>query len=111
MKFVASEAPKPLIYTNLADEEEERIVCKEFEINYDFEDYKIKVNKYIEENKNTIAIHKLRNNIPLNESDYKTLEKIFTGELGSKADYEKSFKETLLACWFAGLQRWREMQL
>ena len=66
----------------------------EFEMNYDFEDYKLKVNKYIEENKSNIAIHKLRNNIPLNEADYKTLEKIFTGKLGTGQDYESNFKDT-----------------
>lgn len=93
MKFAVTDAPK-IFYTNLEDVELERSVCKDFELNYDFEDYKLKVNRYIEENKHNIAIHKLRNNIPLNEADYKTLEKIFTGELGTKEDYEKSFKDT-----------------
>src|SRR5690606_35758377 len=78
MKFAVEEAPK-FVYTNLDDVELERTIGKEFELSYDFEDYKLKVNKYIEGNKNNIAIHKLRNNIPLTESDYKTLEKIFTG--------------------------------
>lgn len=58
------------------------------------ENYKLKVNKYIEENKDNIAIHKLRNNIPLNEEDYKILEKVFTGELGTKDDYQKNFQDT-----------------
>jgi type I restriction enzyme R subunit len=86
----------------------ERSVLKEFELNYDFEDYKLKVNKYINENKNNIAIHKLRNNIPLNQSDYKTLEKIFTGELGTREDYEKNFHDTpfgLLVRRIAKLER------
>jgi len=93
MKFAVTEPPR-VVYTNLEDEEKERLVHKEFEMGYDFEDYKLKVNKYIEENKNNIAIYKLRNNILLNEGDYKTLEKIFTGELGTKVDYENSFKDT-----------------
>jgi type I restriction enzyme R subunit len=71
-----------------------RTEAKEFEVNYDLENYKMKVNKYIEENKNNIAIHKLRNNIPLTKADYKILEKIFTGELGTKEDYETNFKDT-----------------
>lgn len=54
----------------------------------------LKANKYIEENKNNIAIHKLRNNVPLNQADYLTLEKIFTGELGTREDYETNFKVT-----------------
>lgn len=82
------------VYTNLDDIEIERTEMKEFTLAYDFENYKLKVNKYIEENKNNTAIHKLRNNIPLTETDYKTLEKIFTGELGTKEDYEHNFKDT-----------------
>ena len=93
MKFAVVDKGK-IVYTNLEDVELERSEFKEFKMNYDFEDYKLKVNKYIEENKTSIAIHKLRNNIPLNEADYKTLEKIFTGELGTKEDYESNFKDT-----------------
>lgn len=93
MKFAVGDVPR-IVYTNLKDVEVERTELKEFKINYDFEDYKLKVNRYIEENKNNIAIHKLRNNTPLNEEDYKMLEKIFTGELGTREDYEKSFKDT-----------------
>ncbi|MGF7060029.1 DEAD/DEAH box helicase family protein [Brassicibacter mesophilus] len=93
MKFVVTDG-RNIVYTNLEDVETERTELKEFELNYDFEDYKMKVNKYIEEHKNNIAIHKLRNNIPLTQEDYKTLEKIFTGELGTKEDYENNFKDT-----------------
>ena len=93
MKFAVTEGQN-IVYTNLEDTELERVVGKEFNLNHDFEDYKLKINKYIEENKNNIAIHKLRNNIPLNEADYKTLEKIFTGDLGTKEDYESNFKDT-----------------
>ncbi|MCC5910649.1 MAG: DEAD/DEAH box helicase family protein [Clostridiaceae bacterium] len=93
MKF-AVEEKGGIVYTNLEDVELERSELKEFEMSYDFENYKLKVNKYIEENKHNIAIHKLRNNIPLNEEDYKTLEKIFTGELGTKEDYESNYKDT-----------------
>jgi type I restriction enzyme, R subunit len=107
MKFAVTDGPK-VVYTNLEDVEMERTVLKEFELNYDFEDYKLKVNKYIEENKNSIAIHKLRNNIPLNTTDYKALERIFTGELGTKEDYEKNFHDTpfgLLVRKIAKLER------
>jgi len=93
MKFAVTDAPI-YVYTNLEDVELERVVGKEFQLNYDLEDYKLKVNRYIEENKNSIAIHKLRNNIPLTEEDYKTLERIFTGEIGTKEDYEKNYKDT-----------------
>jgi type I restriction enzyme, R subunit len=107
MKFAVTDGRK-FVYTNLEDAEMERSVMKEFELNYDFEDYKLKVNKYINENKNNIAIHKLRNNIPLSQTDYKTLEKIFTGQLGTKEDYEKNFHDTpfgLLVRRIAKLER------
>jgi type I restriction enzyme R subunit len=93
MKFAVSDGPRT-VYINLADTELGRTELKEFHLQYDFDDYKLKVNKYIEDNKHNIAIHKLRNNIPLTETDYKILEKVFTGELGSKADYEKNFQDT-----------------
>src|SRR5690606_42027444 len=48
------------------------------------------------------------NNIPLTETHYKMLERIFTGELGTRADYERSFKDTpfgLLVRKIAKLER------
>lgn len=93
MKFIEV-GPEVPIYTDLQDEEIERTVAKDFRLDYDLEEYKRKVNKFIEENKDNIAIHKLRNNIPLTETDYKMLERIFTGELGTREDYERSFKDT-----------------
>ena len=61
---------------------------------YSYEDYKLKVNRYIEQNKDNIAIAKLRKNIPLTIEDYEMLERIFTGELGTKEDYEREFAGT-----------------
>jgi type I restriction enzyme R subunit len=77
-------------------------------LEYDLQEYKRKVNRFIEENKDNIAIHKLRHNIPLTETDYKMLERIFTGELGTKEDYARSFKDTpfgLLVRRIAKLER------
>lgn len=93
MKFAVTDG-RGIVYTNLEDVETGRSDSQEFELKYDLDNYKQKVNKYIEENKNNIAIHKLRNNIPLTRSDYKILEKIFIGELGTKEDYENNFKDT-----------------
>ena len=107
MKFLDRDGHK-VVYTDLVDPETSRTEAKEFDMSDGFEDYRQKVNKYIEENKNSIAIHKLRNNVPLNESDYKTLEKILTGQLGTKKDYENSFKDTpfgLLVRRIARLER------
>lgn len=61
---------------------------------YDFEDYKKKVNRYVTEHGDTIAIHKLTHNIPLSSGDYQELSRILTQELGSKEDYEKEYGDT-----------------
>jgi len=60
------------------------------------ENYKNKVNQYIIAHKDHLAIHKLANNMPLNISDYKELEKILWHELGTKDDYEKEYANTAL---------------
>ena len=58
------------------------------------ENYKRKVNRYIEEHRNTLAIHNLIHNIPLTRKDHEELERILTQELGSRDDYRKAFGET-----------------
>jgi type I restriction enzyme R subunit len=82
------------IYTNLTDDVLSVREGEGIGPAWDFEDYRKKVNRYIEENHDHIVIHKLRNNIPLTENDYKSLEHIFTGELGTKSDYEREFGDT-----------------
>ena len=61
---------------------------------YDFEDYRKKVNRYIAEHPNTMAIYKLTHNIRLQQGDYKELERILTKELGSKEDYVREYGGT-----------------
>lgn len=59
-----------------------------------FESYKMKVNRYIEEHKNSLAIYNLTHNISLTRKDSEELERVFTQELGSKEDYVKTFGDT-----------------
>ena len=61
---------------------------------YDFEDYRQKVNRYIGEHGDTLAIYKLTHNIKLMQGDYEELERVLTTELGSKADYQREFGDT-----------------
>lgn len=95
IKFLFDEiGPKKPIITKLADPiigEQEGV---QLDPAYDFEDYKKKVNRYVEEHGDTIAIHKLTHNIPLSSGDYEELERILTVELGSKEDYMREFGET-----------------
>jgi len=94
IKSMIDEGERNPIYTNLADV---IIEIKEGEAlyqAYDFEDYKLKVNRYIEKNRDHLAIHKLRNNISLTAFDYESLEHIFTGELGTTLDYQREYQDT-----------------
>ena len=52
------------------------------------------MNRYIGENGNVLAIHKLTHNIKLSEGDYQELERILTQELGSREDYQREFGDT-----------------
>ena len=92
--LIADNGEKSIIYTNLEDP----VICvregQPLEAAYDFEDYKKKVNRYVLEHGDTLAIHKLTNNIPLTAMDYKELDRVFTEELGSKSDYEREFHDT-----------------
>lgn len=66
----------------------------QLDIAYDFEDYSAKVNRYVNEHGNTLAIYKLTHNIPLATGDYQELERVLTSELGSKEDYKREFGDT-----------------
>lgn len=66
----------------------------ELEPAYDFEDYRAKVNRYVNEHGNTLAIYKLTHNIPMSIGDYQELERVLTSELGSKEDYDREFGDT-----------------
>ena len=94
IKFIIDEGGENPIYTNLADD---ILYVKEgegLEPAYTFVDYKLKVNRYIEEHRDHLAIFKLRNNIPLTAFDYKSLEKILTGEIGTVEDYQREYQNT-----------------
>jgi type I restriction enzyme R subunit len=94
IKFIVDEGGVNPIYTNLVDVILEVKEGEGLEPAYTFEDYKLKVNRYIEENRDHIAIYKLRNNIPLNALDYESLEHILTGELGTVEDYKREYQDT-----------------
>lgn len=86
-------AQKP-IFTRLADPVMALQENVQLDAAYDFEDYRARVNRYVGEHGETLAIHKLTHNIPLSMGDYEELERILTCELGSKADYQREFGDT-----------------
>ena len=86
---------KPEAFTALADPVLKQTEGKALDSGYDFGEYRERVNRYIMEHRNdTLAIHKLTQNIPLSQGNYIELEHIFTSELGSKEDYAREFKDT-----------------
>ena len=82
-----------LIYTSLSDKVLTVKEGQDMEPAYDFTDYRLKVNRYIEGHHDHIAIYKLRNNIRLTAADYQTLSDILTKELGSKDDYKREYQD------------------
>lgn len=93
IKFIEKEKQK-MYFTNFKDQVLE---VKEngpiFHTN-DLKNYKKKVHHYLQQHRDQIAIHKLRNNKQLTQQDLKTLEDILWRELGTKEDYEKDFGDT-----------------
>ena len=94
MKYVTGEVP-PIHYTNYSDEIVFREEGRDIDIGgIDYEEYRKKVNRYVDENRDNPAIKKLLRNEPINSEDYRELERIFTKELGSEDDYRISYQDT-----------------
>lgn len=60
----------------------------------DYEDYKLKVSRYIEQNGDNTVIAKLHRNIPMTSYEFEELGRIFTSELGNERDYRAAFGDT-----------------
>ena len=93
IKFLDHE-PKKIIITHLNDPVTDSKEGEALDAAYDFEDYRKKVNRYVEEHSDSIAIYKLKNNVPLTQEDYRELERVLTQELGNREDYEREFGDT-----------------
>lgn len=83
------------IYTTNFDEE----VLEEKEgesllLGNELTNYKKRVESYLKEHQDNLAVYKLRNNKKITESDLKELERVLWKELGTKAEYEKEYGDT-----------------
>lgn len=93
IKFIELENQK-IYYTNFSDE---IIELAENEPMYnvnDLKNYRKKVEHYLKEHKDELAIYKLRNNKKITKQDLQTLENIMWKKLGSKDDYIKEYGDT-----------------
>lgn len=94
MQFLVDDNTRPKIFTRLDDPVIDKQEGEVLDAAYDFEDYKKKVNRYIEEHKNDTVIYKLNHNMPLTKEDYDELERILTQELGDSEDYKREYGNT-----------------
>jgi type I restriction enzyme R subunit len=94
MKFIPTKKEK-IHYTDFEDEVVFRNEGRHVDIaSSDFDDYRAKVNEYVEAHKGQPAINKLLHNEPISVDDYKELERIFTKELGTTEDYQTNYQDT-----------------
>ena len=110
VKFIEKTKSK-IYYTNFTDEILSFLESEgEYQVN-NFESYYKKVNRYIIEHEDHVAIYKLKNNKRLTKQDFETLEKILWSELGTKDEYSKEFGSTPLTGRLPGYLRKQQMKL
>lgn len=94
MKFLPSENTR-IHYVDFEDEVVYRTEGRKINMSTDdFEDYRKKVNEYVEMHKQHPSIKKLIYNEPITRGDYEELERIFTKELGTKEEYMNNYNDT-----------------
>ncbi|MEV2423423.1 DEAD/DEAH box helicase family protein [Paenibacillus larvae] len=93
IKFIEKGKQK-IYYTDFKDQIIETRESRAIYNTNNLKDYKKKVEHYLKEHKDELAIYKLRYNKPLTRFDLQTLERILWEELGSRLEYEKEFGDT-----------------
>lgn len=91
VRFIADSGARKVIVTDLTDPLIERTENQPFDMAEHYEDYKLKVNRYVNEHREDGVIRKLRHNEPLGADDYSELESILVRQLGSRIEYETSY--------------------
>ena len=94
IQFTVEASVGKQIFTRLADPILARQEGNLLEAAYDFEDYRAKVSRYVNEHGDALAIYKLTHNVPLSSGDYQELSRVLTSELGSHEDYQREFGDT-----------------
>lgn len=92
IKFLIDSKNK-IVFTDLHDIRIETGNGESLPLPTSSEEYKERVNSYILQHKDRLSIQKLIRNLPMTEADFKDLEHVFTGELGTKEDYQKAFQD------------------
>jgi type I restriction enzyme R subunit len=93
IQFIEREQQK-IYYTNFQDEIiEENENGSILSVN-NLQSYRMKVEHYLKEHQDQLAVYKLRHNKPITQHDVKLLESILWNELGTKEQYEKDYGDT-----------------
>ena len=82
-----------IYFTDFADEFSEMVAQVNFYDSNDLRSYRQKVEYYLQEHKDKLAVYKLRHNKRLTATDIETLEHVLWDEIGTKADYEREYGE------------------
>lgn len=93
IKLLEKETQK-IYYTNFKDQIIEVEESGPIYGGNDLKNYRKKVEHYLHEHRDELAIYKLRNNKELTKQDIETLEALMWTKLGTKEDYQKEFGET-----------------
>ena len=81
-----------IVYDTHFEDDLLSIEWKESELeNDDLKNYKAKAEYYVRQNRDHLAIAKLRKNVPLTETDVRTLQSILWSEVGTKQEYEAEY--------------------
>ena len=91
VRFIADSNARRMIITDLKDPLITRVEGQDFDTTEHYEDYKQKLNRYVNEHSDDEAIRKLHYNEPLTGKDFSNLEEIMIHEIGSKEEYQKAF--------------------
>ena len=94
VRFIADSNKKRVIITDLADPLISRVTGASFKFDEHYEDYELKVNRYIVEHADDTPIYKLRHNQPLDASDYSELERVLIELLGTEDEYRAAYGDT-----------------
>lgn len=90
MQFLDSEI-QSIYYTHFDDELVNISVGEPLGGGPELKPYKERVQSYLHEHEDTLAVYKLRNNKQMTTTDLAVLEKILWQDLGSKEDYVKTY--------------------
>lgn len=93
LKFIEKEK-QIIYYTDFKDSIVQEESGQAIYATNDLKNYKKKVEFYLKEHQDTLAVYKLRQNKKLSAVDMQELEKILWSDLGTKEDYKKEYGDT-----------------